>query len=128
MALQSKLFRGDPKLEAAAVSNPGHIVPGASGDHVAKLQYALLMLGDAGIDPEEQEAKRYGPSTANAVLSYKNKRNIINRSYQTQADNIVGIMTMASLDKEMLGSEKAPGSVQTISCRLDGGRPPGTPT
>ncbi|MBS1213701.1 MAG: uncharacterized protein H6R26_2318 [Proteobacteria bacterium] len=128
MGLQSKLFRGDPKLEAAAVSNPGHIVPGASGDHVAKLQYALLMLGDAGIDPAEQESKRYGPSTANAVLSYKNKRNIINRSYQTQADNIVGIMTMASLDKEMLETERTPGTVRTISCRLDGGRTPEVPT
>ena len=42
MGLQSKLFRGDPKLEAAAVSNPAHIVPGAIGDHVRKIQKALI--------------------------------------------------------------------------------------
>ena len=30
MALKSKLFRGDAKLEAAAVSNPAHITPGAT--------------------------------------------------------------------------------------------------
>lgn len=120
MSLQSRLFRGDPKLEAAAVSNPAHIVAGATGDHVAKLQHALLVLGDAGIEPAEQVAKRYGPSTANAVLSFKTKRNIVNRSYQTQADNIVGIMTMVALDKGMLESEEAPRSVRTISCDVGG--------
>jgi hypothetical protein len=31
MGLQSKLFRGDPKLEAAAVTDPAHIMLGASG-------------------------------------------------------------------------------------------------
>lgn len=128
MPLQSKLFHGDPKLEAAATSNPAHIVPGAIGDHVAKIQLALLVLGDQGIDTLEQEGKRYGPSTAAAVLSYKSKRDIVNRSYQTQADNIVGIMTMAALDREMLESEQAPRGVKTIACRLDGGIQPDTPT
>lgn len=101
MALQSQLFRGDPKLEAAAVSNSAHIVPGAVGEHVAKIQQALMRLDRAAIDSGELAAKSYGQSTANAVLSYKIKRNIINRSYQTKADNIVGIMTMAALDREM---------------------------
>lgn len=128
MPLQSKLFHGDPKLEAAATSNPAHVVPGAIGDHVAKIQLALLVLGDQGIDTSEQEGKRYGPSTAAAVLSYKSKRDIVNRSYQTQADNIVGIMTMAALDREMLESEQAPRGVKTIACRLDGGIPPDTRT
>src|SRR4051794_20228627 len=31
MTLQSKLFRGDSMLEAAAISDPAHIVPGANG-------------------------------------------------------------------------------------------------
>lgn len=128
MPLQSRLFHGDPKLEAAATSNPAHVVPGAIGDHVAKIQQALLVLGDQGIDTSEQEGKRYGPSTAAAVLSYKAKRDIVNRTYQTQADNIVGIMTMAALDREMLESEQAPRGVRTIACRLDGGRPPDTRT
>jgi hypothetical protein len=38
MALQSKLFRGDAKLEAALVSDSAHIVQGAIGSHVGKIQ------------------------------------------------------------------------------------------
>ena len=98
------------------------------GDHVAKIQHALLVLGDVGIEPSEREDKRYGPSTASAVLSYKKKRQIINQSYQAQADNIVGIMTMAALDKEMVQSENGPRRVVTTSCvvgtRSDSGRRP----
>jgi peptidoglycan hydrolase-like protein with peptidoglycan-binding domain len=118
MGLQSRLFARDPKLEAAAVSNPAHIVPGAVGDHVGKIQQALRALDGAVINSAELDGKRYGPSTANAVLSYKRKRNIINRSYQTQADDIVGIMTIAALDKEMFQKEQAPVSVKTIDCRV----------
>ena len=103
MGLQSQLFRGDQKLEAAAVSDPAHIVPGATGPHVAKIQRALIQLDGANIATDEM----YGPATAAAVLAYKQKRKIINRSYQTQADNVVGKMTMASLDREMLEYERA---------------------
>lgn len=120
MGLQSRLFGGDPKLEAAAVSHPAHIQPGAVGEHVGRIQQALIKLDGATIDPSETAAMRYGPSTANAVLSYKKKRSIINRSYQAQADNIVGIMTMAALDKEMLQKEKEQSSavtIETIVCR-----------
>ena len=105
MSLQSLLFRGDSKLEAAAVSDPAHIVPGATGSHVSKIQFALIKLDGAAITQDGI----YGPKTAAAVLDYKQKRNIINRSYQTQADNIVGKMTIASLDKEMLAIEQARG-------------------
>lgn len=104
MALQAQLFRGDPKLEAAAVSDPAHIVPGATGEHLRKIQLALIQLDGAAINPDG----KYGPATAAAVLAYKRKRNIINRSYQTQADNIVGKMTMAALDLEMLAKESIP--------------------
>ena len=101
MSLQSQLFRGDPQLEAAAVSAPAHITPGASGEHVRKIQVALIQLDGAAIVPDGY----YGSSTANAVLAYKKKRNIINWSYQTHADNIVGRMTIASLDREMVQSK-----------------------
>jgi lysozyme family protein len=60
----------------------------------------------------------YGAATAAAVLAYKKKRNIINHSYQAQADNIVGKMTVAALDKEMVEREQAPIAVQTIKCQL----------
>jgi hypothetical protein len=104
MGLRSQLLRGDPKLEAAAVSDPAHIVQGATGEHVRKIQLALIQLDSAAIDPDG----KYGPATATAVLAYKRKRNIINRTYQAQADNIVGKMTIATLDKEMLAKENIP--------------------
>jgi peptidoglycan hydrolase-like protein with peptidoglycan-binding domain len=104
MPLQSALFKGDQKLEAAAVSDPAHIMLGAKGEDVRKIQIALIQLDGAKIDADGQ----YGPATAAAVLAYKTKRNIINPSYQTQADNIVGKMTMASLDSEMLALESLP--------------------
>ncbi|HLW91063.1 MAG TPA: hypothetical protein VKS78_07165 [Roseiarcus sp.] len=108
MGLQCKLFRGDPRLEAAAISDPAHILPGATGPHVGKIQTALISLDGASISADEAQRKFYGGSTAAAVLAYKQKRSIINRSYQTQADNIVGRMTMASLDSEMLKKENLP--------------------
>jgi peptidoglycan hydrolase-like protein with peptidoglycan-binding domain len=101
MALQSRLFSGDPQLEAAAVSDPAHIVPGASGSHVAKIQEALNELDGANLVQDGA----YGSATAAAVLAYKQKRSIINFSYETQADNIVGKMTMAALDREMVAKE-----------------------
>ena len=107
MALTSALFRGDAKLEAAAVSDPAHIVPGARGDHVKKIQVALNLLDNAGLSTDGI----YGSGTANAVLAYKRKRNIINTAYQNQADNIVGKMTIASLDREVLAKENGPSPV-----------------
>lgn len=97
MSLKSKAFAGDPLLEAAAVSDAAHIVPGTKGEHVARIQRALMILDKADLVADGS----YGPKTAAAVLRFKQKRNIINRKYQTQADNIVGIMTMTALDKEM---------------------------
>jgi hypothetical protein len=108
MSLESKLFRGDRALEAAAVLDSAHVTPGSAGPHVLKIQAALTLLDAAIITLDEVERALYGPSTAHSVLAYKQKRNIINRSYQTQADNIVGKMTIASLDREMLKHEALP--------------------
>lgn len=102
MTLQSQLFRGDSQLEAAAVSDPAHILQGARGEHVHKIQLALIQLDRAAIAADGS----YGPATASAVLAYKRKRNIVNRAYQTQPDNIVGKMTIDRLDKEMLAAEQ----------------------
>jgi hypothetical protein len=112
MALQSKLFAGDSKLEAAATTDSAHIAQGSIGDHVAKIQQALIQLDGAAISADGN----YGPRTANAVLAYKTKRSIINRAYQSQADNIVGRMTMAALDREMLEKEN---KLEPTTCRLD---------
>jgi hypothetical protein len=108
MGLKSNLFKGDPALEACLVRDVAHITVGCHGEHVSKIQIALATLDGATIDSGEIAAKRYGSSTAAAVLAYKKKRNIINRSYQTQADNIVGKMTIASLDDEMQKLEAVP--------------------
>jgi hypothetical protein len=53
---------------------------------------ALARLGYV-TTPNEVTSQRYGPATSAAVLSFKQARNIVNRSYQTQADRIVGKMT-----------------------------------
>jgi peptidoglycan hydrolase-like protein with peptidoglycan-binding domain len=111
MALNSQLFRGDARLEAAAVSNPAHIAPGARGEHVRKIQRALNLLENAGLEPDGT----YGQATADAVLAYKEERGIINQSYETQADNIVGIMTMTALDADMAANEGSANGVPLVS-------------
>jgi hypothetical protein len=105
IGLRSKLFRGDPKLEACLIRDSAHVTQGALGDHVAKIHAALSTLDGPSIDPDELSTKKYGPSTAAAVLAFKTKRKIINFSYQNQADTIVGKMTIAALDREMLPKE-----------------------
>jgi hypothetical protein len=100
--LRSKLFRGDRRLEACLTDNASHITPGAVGDHVTKIQTALTLLGEPHLAASEITTKTYGATTASAVLAYKTRRNIVNRSYQTHADNIVGKMTIDALDKELL--------------------------
>jgi hypothetical protein len=99
MPLQSQLFRGDPQLEAAAVSDPAHIVQGARGEHVRKIQQALIQLDGAVIAADGV----YGPATAAAVAAFKRKRAILNA--QGQIDNIVGKKTVAALDNELLAQE-----------------------
>src|SRR5216683_7055799 len=121
MALNSELFKNDPKLEACAVSNPAHVTKGSAGNHVAKIQTALIRLDDAIIDSGELKISLYGDSTAGAVLKYKQQRIIINRSYQTQADDIVGIMTIAKMDSEMVAWEQQNSEfipVQSFRCSI----------
>jgi hypothetical protein len=106
MALQSVLFSDDDALQACLINDRAHVTLGAVGDHVTKIHSALVVLDDASIDLSELRVGRYGPSTAQAVLAYKRKRQIINHSYQSQADDIVGKMTIAAMDNEMLAAER----------------------
>jgi peptidoglycan hydrolase-like protein with peptidoglycan-binding domain len=105
VALKSNLLAEDHALEACLISDPAHIIPGAVGDHVSKIQIALAILDQGSIQRDEVLSKRYGPSTAAAVLAFKRKRNIVNYSYETEADNIVGKMTIQALDTEMYAVE-----------------------
>lgn len=101
MALRSRLFHGDDRLEACAISDPAHLTPGSSGRSVGKVQRALTITDGAVIEAREMRAETYGPSTTAAVLSYKQARNIINKAYEQTVDPIVGKMTIKSLDDEM---------------------------
>ena len=105
MGLRCLLFTSpepDPRLEACLVSDPDHITPGASGDHVGKIQTALNQLS-AGPGRENFHLVvdgDYGPATAAAVKLYKDNRGIL-QPHQVTADDIVGKRTIASLDDEM---------------------------
>ena len=98
MALQSQLFRGDPELEKAAVSDSAHILPGARGPHVVKIQRALIQVAGAAIVPNGI----YGSATAAAVADFKRKQQPQILNFAGKIDNIVGIKTMAALDAGML--------------------------
>jgi hypothetical protein len=103
--LRSKLFGGDARLNACLVDNSKHVTLGDRGPHVSKIQCAVLILEGGTIAGSELDRKIYGPTTAKAVLAFKTRRQIINKSYQTKPDDIVGIMTIRSLDNEMMLSE-----------------------
>ncbi|VTZ50000.1 conserved hypothetical protein [Methylocella tundrae] len=107
MPLRSQLFRDDARLQGCLVEDRWHVTPGSAGDYVHRIQVALMELDGLRIDAGELAAKRYGTSTAAAVLQFKQNRDIVNRSYQTQADDIVGKMTIAALDEEMLEAERS---------------------
>jgi hypothetical protein len=108
MPLKSNLFQGSARLNACLVDHSQHVTPGQTGEHVADIQLALKHIDGLQISEAEIQSKTYGPSTAAAVLAYKKKRRVINRSYQSTEDNIVGKMTIASLDDEMFALQKRP--------------------
>jgi len=47
MSLLSKLFRGDPALEACLLQDPAHVTSGSIGNHVSKIQTAPEILDNA---------------------------------------------------------------------------------
>ncbi|MBR0696694.1 hypothetical protein [Bradyrhizobium lablabi] len=108
MALQSELFKGNQRLERCLTQDSAHVTPNDSGEHVGRIQVALRLLDGASIEPVELTGVRYGQSTASAVLAYKTKRKIINFTYQTKPDNIVGKMTIAAMDAELIKLKPAP--------------------
>jgi hypothetical protein len=56
--LQSELFRDHTALQACLVKDFAHIVKGARGPHVDKIQTALCILEGAIIDSNELAAER----------------------------------------------------------------------
>lgn len=120
MPLRSFHFGGVQRFERCLILDSAHVVPGETGDHVRDIQVALEIIDNAQIDEGEKAAGRYGPSTAAAVLSFKKARKIINRSYQSAEDNIVGKMTIASLDEEMFRRQTKPSTTISKPCRQQG--------
>jgi len=116
MPLKSYLFADSARLNACLVHNQAHIKLGDSGDYVEDIQIALRHIDGLVIDETELVSRRYGPSTAAAVLAYKKKRKIINRAYQSAEDDIVGKMTIASLDAEMVARQKPPAIIKDARC------------
>jgi hypothetical protein len=102
---QSELFKGDKKLIACALYPSAHILlttPNMRGDHIGKIQTALqTLIPDHSIDQKELTERRFGLSTEDAVGDYKRRRKIINYSYQTSPDKIVGQITIKALDFEL---------------------------
>jgi hypothetical protein len=105
--LVSKLFRANKRLQDCLTSDSAHVTPGSRGQHVALIQYAVLALESGEISGVEIQGQTYGPTTARTVLAYKTRRKIINKAYQQAPDNIVGRMTIAALDFDMVLAEFA---------------------
>jgi hypothetical protein len=108
--LTSILFRDDEDLQDCLVSDPDHVTPGDQGEHVGRIQNALMTLGAGAIAADEIEQMHYGPTTAQAVLNFKGPpRNILNTALgQVTPDNIVGKRTIAVLDAELVAFENRP--------------------
>jgi len=108
MPLKSRLFHGDRALEARLIQDSAHLTLGTVGDHVSKIHTALLVLDKVSVAVKKLRTETYGPSTAAAVLAFKTRRKIINTNYQKTPDNIVGKMTIAAMDREMIVKESEP--------------------
>lgn len=111
MPLRSRLFAGDRRLEACLVDDTAHLTQGTRGDFVSKVHTALFLVDGLNVDTVELRSKLYGRSTAAAVLAYKRKRHIVNPAYQRTEDDIVGKMTIASLDEEVVLREARPADI-----------------
>lgn len=121
MPLRSQMLKDDLVLQACLLRDQDHVLLGAKGKHVAKLQKALLLLEQAAIQTSELRARLYGATTAAAVLAYKRKRQIINLATQKTADNIVGKMTIARLDSDLLAVEERITPNRTVCGGAGGG-------
>lgn len=115
--LKSKLFVAtDPatadKLESCATGKPNewssHFAVNANtkGEHVRLVQKALkqVQAQEPGLGiPEFKIDGNYSPQFAKAVKVYKDKRGI--KNYAGKIDDIVGIKTLRSLDKDVDSGE-----------------------
>lgn len=120
MPLTSNLLADNARLQSCLIADNSHVTPGDQGEHVQLIQVALVILDDSSIDKGEVSLQTYGPSTASAVQDYKRKRKIINHAYQNAADDIVGKMTIRSLDDELVANQRNPRPYTPTICKCGG--------
>jgi hypothetical protein len=76
------------------------------GPHITRIQEALVkLLKGAQIPKSERDNQEFGAATEEILHFFKKDRGIVNRSYQSSADAIIGQMTMRQLDLEMRSLE-----------------------
>ena len=129
-ALEHPLFKDDGRLQNCLRFDKDHVQFGDIGDFVFKIQLALITIDHLSIDPEELKKKAFLTTTRNAVKKYKEKRKVINFSYERAVDAIVGKMTIEQLDNDLLGRARTttdpltdPGEPARIQAVLDRERP-----
>jgi hypothetical protein len=96
----------ESQLNRALTSDPDHIIPGATGDHVATIQIALSLLGAVVINQIERDKKTYGVSTAAAVKAFKANCSPPLLNFKNEIDDITGKKTTQELDRRMKVFEK----------------------
>ena len=119
--LESPLLRDDPRLAACLKAPAQHILRGASGAHVTRLQLALMaVLPGATLPPAElpdlvrARSAQFGTGTEALVFRFKSEHDppIVNRAYQNSVDRIVGQMTLSALDDALLRLPAGPDLLQ----------------
>ena len=70
MPLRSRLFSASKELQECLVSDAAHVAPGSRGDHVVRIQSALVRLRFLAVPDALAETGYYGARTAAAVLAY----------------------------------------------------------
>lgn len=94
------------RIQACADNHASHIAFGQRGLYVSwikeALQHVILPTYPQYIPtPDNSPHDVYGPATRHCVLQYKQINHIVNREYQTEPDDIIGIMTIRALDWHM---------------------------
>jgi hypothetical protein len=128
-ALEHPLFKDNTRLQSCLHHDKDHVQFGDVGDFVFAIQMALMTVDRLAIDPVEVQGRSFGDSTRKAVVKYKDKRKIINFSYEQGVDPIVGKMTIERLDDDLLGRKHTsnpltdPGEPARIAAVLNRERP-----
>jgi Domain of unknown function (DUF4157) len=119
--LQSPRFAGDPILESV-FDDEHHIKQTETGDHVAKIQQALLDL-DPSCLPEHGVDGIYGSETSSAAQKFQIQNNLtpalgnigpktmseLDRRFQTEQEQL----PESSLDRELLTNQDQSSDVET---------------